>query len=269
MRSRPPKGEMMSRMRDFRGDAPESGELGALDRELREIEIEERCSFGPELRSHLASEYRQLRNGAGRNRLLYRRVAIAAGVVVALTGTALAVAPARDGFLNRLGFGNGAEVAAPPLPDEVFISENPVGELQRASPPLREEFVDQVGSVVVDPNSLISTLPVLSNRSEARRIVADAIPPRLDQRDVWGKVELLIWVNPEGAVELPQIDRSSGFPELDRAALKAVRSFEFEPATRLGVAVGTWVRFPIGFRPESARVLLDAEAETMRNSRNN
>lgn len=258
----------MSGTRDFSRGTPESSELRALDRELHEIEIEERCSFGPELRSDLANEYQRLRN-AGPSRSSYRRIGIAAGVVVALTGSALTVSQVRDGFVAGLGLGNVGEVSSPPPPERVFSAETPAAGVEGETPAPPTELADRVDTLAVDPTSPSAALPVLRNRSEARRIVAEAIPPRLDEREAWGKVELLIWVNPEGIVELPQIDGSSGFAELDRAALKAVQSFEFEPATRLGVAVGTWVRFAIGFQPESARVLLDVEAETMPGSGNN
>ena len=259
----------MSRNRDYGRGAPATGEIRELERELRGIVIEERCSFGPELRSDLAREYLRLRSGAKRGPSWSRQIAIAAGVVVALGSGALAVPQVRASLLEGLGLSSAVESPSSPAPVVSAEPEYPVTDVVPSLPAPPAAAADPDGSVVVERSALAETVPVLRNLGQARRIVAEEIPALPDRREGWGTVELLIWVSPDGGVEFPQIDRSSGFAELDRAALRAIRSFEFEPATRWGVAVGTWVRFPIGFQPESARILLDAEAETLSGSGNN
>ncbi|MCY4572515.1 MAG: TonB family protein, partial [Gemmatimonadetes bacterium] len=74
----------------------------------------------------------------------------------------------------------------------------------------------------------------------------------------------LVWVNPAGATELVQIDSSSGLAELDRAAVRAAQAVRFQPATRLGVAVGTWVILPIRFLPNASEVVVEPESEALR-----
>lgn len=259
----------MSRNRKHGRGAPASGELREMERELRGIAIEERCSFGPELRSDLAREYRRLRSGATQSPSWFRPIGIAAGVVVALGSGALAVPQMRASLLEGLGIAGAAADRSSPAPVVSAEPDYPITDVVPVLQAPAAAAADPAGSVVVEQSALDETVPVLRNLDQARRIVAEEIPALPDRRDGWGTVELLIWVSPDGGVEFPQIDRSSGFAELDRAALRAIRSFEFEPATRRGVTVGTWVRFPIGFQPESARILLDAEAETLSGSGSN
>jgi hypothetical protein len=47
----------------------------------------------------------------------------------------------------------------------------------------------------------------------------------------------------------PQINESSGLPELDRAALQATSSLRFRPATQNGRPLGMWVGFDLVFEP--------------------
>ena len=260
---------MMSRKGEYGHGASASDEVRELERELRGIVIEERCSFGPELRSDLAREYRRLGSGARQSASWVRPIGIAAGVVVALGGGALTVPQMRAVLLNGPGISPALDSPSSPPPFVSAEPEFPATDPMPVLPAPATAVADPGGSVVVEQSALAETVPVRRDLDQARRIVAEEIPALPDRREGWGTVELLIWVSPDGRVEFPQIDRSSGFAELDRAALRAIRSFEFEPAMRRGVAVGTWVRFPIGFRPESARILLDAEAETLSGSGSN
>ncbi len=60
---------------------------------------------------------------------------------------------------------------------------------------------------------------------------------------------MLLWVtiNERGSVANLTLRRSSGFPELDAAALDAVRGWRFRPATRGGVPVSDAIRVPVRF----------------------
>lgn len=63
-----------------------------------------------------------------------------------------------------------------------------------------------------------------------------------------GTVILQVLVNSEGRVNALEIETSSGFGQLDRAALSAVRKWSFEPG-RLGKErVAMWVRVPVTFK---------------------
>lgn len=57
------------------------------------------------------------------------------------------------------------------------------------------------------------------------------------RRGEQGTVTVELEIDAEGRVAAARIARSSGYVRLDRAALVALRSWRFAPATRLGVAV--------------------------------
>ena len=63
-----------------------------------------------------------------------------------------------------------------------------------------------------------------------------------------GRVVLRVEVTLEGAAASVRVASSSGFSELDAAALRAVRRWRFAPARRAGVAVAGAVEVPIVFR---------------------
>lgn len=78
--------------------------------------------------------------------------------------------------------------------------------------------------------------------------------PGAARRRGWeGVVTLVVAVSPRGRVESVSVLRSSGRGLLDRAAVDAVTSWRFEPATRGGLSVGDRVELDVGFRLEEGR----------------
>lgn len=65
-----------------------------------------------------------------------------------------------------------------------------------------------------------------------------------------GTVLLKVFVTKEGAAGRVELDRSSSFAALDRAALEAVKLWRFVPAKRGEESLDAWVRVPIVFRLE-------------------
>lgn len=63
-----------------------------------------------------------------------------------------------------------------------------------------------------------------------------------------GKVTVEVSISPSGAIAESSIFASSGFPELDDAALSAVRTAQFSPATQDGVGVVGRLRMTFEFR---------------------
>ena len=73
--------------------------------------------------------------------------------------------------------------------------------------------------------------------------------PRLARRNgEEGTVLLRVLVTHEGRAARLELDRSSGFPLLDGAALEAVKEWRFVPASKGAEPVEDWVRVPIVFR---------------------
>lgn len=78
-------------------------------------------------------------------------------------------------------------------------------------------------------------------------------PDRSRRRGDEGRVGMVARINPEGRVVHVEVVLSSGFPELDEAAERAVRRWRCEPATRGGRPVFSSVSLGINFRIEEGR----------------
>lgn len=55
-------------------------------------------------------------------------------------------------------------------------------------------------------------------------------------------------ITEQGRVEDAHVERSAGHPDLDQAALEAVRRWRFEPARRSGEPVAVVVVLPVEFK---------------------
>jgi protein TonB len=70
------------------------------------------------------------------------------------------------------------------------------------------------------------------------------------RRHYQGTVLLDVRVTAQGIVAEVKVARSSGYPVLDRSALKSVRRWRFEPARRGSRPIETWVQVPVRFELE-------------------
>ncbi len=87
----------------------------------------------------------------------------------------------------------------------------------------------------------------------ARHTPPPDYPAELACYDVGGTVELIMEVGADGTPQDVRVERSSGQPALDEAALAAVAGWEFTPGTRGGQPVATDLRVPVTFRPPVER----------------
>ena len=62
-----------------------------------------------------------------------------------------------------------------------------------------------------------------------------------------GLVVVKALVEADGVPSMVQVERSSGFKRLDKAAKDAVSCFRFSPGAVEGVTTPMWVRIPIRF----------------------
>jgi TonB family protein len=77
-------------------------------------------------------------------------------------------------------------------------------------------------------------------------------PPQLVGTDVFGQVELVLFLNPCGQVRHVIISRSSGVPDLDVAAVESAKTWVISPGlAKLQPGRGGLVRLPIQFAGES------------------
>jgi protein TonB len=80
-----------------------------------------------------------------------------------------------------------------------------------------------------------------------------AYPPELACFDKGGTVGLLLEISVEGTPVNIRVENGSGHPQLDQAALDAVKTWRFRPATRNGTPVQTDLRVPVTFTPPTLR----------------
>jgi protein TonB len=67
------------------------------------------------------------------------------------------------------------------------------------------------------------------------------------RRGYEGEVLLSVMISVDGTVDTLKVKESSGYPILDRAAMKAVTAWKFEPARRMGIPVPLSVDIPVRF----------------------
>jgi len=99
----------------------------------------------------------------------------------------------------------------------------------------------QVASVAVTPPSF--TAAYLRNPSPR-------YPASARRAGTQGTVTLRVQVTREGLVARVDVEKSSGSPHLDAAALEAVKAWRFVPARQGAEPVESWVLVPIVFRLE-------------------
>ena len=79
-------------------------------------------------------------------------------------------------------------------------------------------------------------------------------PDSARRQGIEGESVLRLQVLKSGRVGAIAVARSAGFPDLDRAAMDAVKTWVFEPARRGEEAVDVWVTLPVRFHLHSGLV---------------
>lgn len=133
-----------------------------------------------------------------------------------------------------------------PLPDyEAFEMDN----MEAASPPEPAEEPIQVAALPSEAD--MTPEPSPSGIREAIPLYRDNPPPRYPRiarrRGYEGTVVLEVLVNTEGKVADYRIIRSCGHSVLDKAAVKSIRNWLFEPGMRGDKKMEMWVKVPIRF----------------------
>jgi periplasmic protein TonB len=75
-------------------------------------------------------------------------------------------------------------------------------------------------------------------------------PESARRQGVEGTALLKVRVTEQGRVEAVQLERSAGHPDLDQAAIEAVRRWRFEPARRGKQPMAVWALIPVMFKLE-------------------
>lgn len=98
------------------------------------------------------------------------------------------------------------------------------------------------GPIVSEP---VTTMP----RIDPSRPLAEPVyPPQEIRMNRAGSVLLALQVLPDGSIGDVRVERSSGRPRLDEAAVRAARTWKLVPGTRDGVPVAMWKQVPVTFQ---------------------
>jgi TonB family protein len=136
-------------------------------------------------------------------------------------------------------------VASARLEEDVTIApttfeENPVETL----PPPPSDVERLIDRPVFTPYTVG---PRLLDPQRAQRIVSQNYPPIMRQARIGGTTRLWAFIDAAGAVKKCVVRESSGYEELDHAAIAAMMEFEFEPALHYDRRVAVWIDMPITF----------------------
>jgi len=144
---------------------------------------------------------------------------------------------------------------ATPIISEVEVSEditiapttfetNPVSAL----PPPPAEIVVEEDISAAPTFTPFTVGPTLLNRNQVANAMVESYPETLRQAGIGGIVRVYFFVNQEGEVQDFRIHDSSGFEELDLAALAVADVYRFSPAMNRDKVVPVWVSLPIEFQ---------------------
>lgn len=139
--------------------------------------------------------------------------------------------------------------AATPLPvlttarEEPGATAAPAASMPSVAPP-----IDAMPTPAAPP-PVPSPEPVVAARYDADYLSnpKPAYPPLSQRLGEQGTVVLKVRVEPDGRAGEVQLEQSSGFARLDKAAVDAVRRWHFAPARRGAEAISSWVRVPMPF----------------------
>ncbi|UCC74663.1 MAG: TonB family protein [Gemmatimonadota bacterium] len=154
------------------------------------------------------------------------------------------------------------EIDIPPPPDQIPRPAVPVmaaTELQEdvtiAPTTFEENPIDNLPPPPSDTERLIdrpvftpyTVAPRLLDPRRASRIVTQKYPRIMQQARIGGIVKIWAFIDAAGAVRKCVVSESSGYEELDAAAIAAMADFEFEPALHYDKRVAVWIEMPITF----------------------
>jgi periplasmic protein TonB len=154
------------------------------------------------------------------------------------------------------------KVAAAPDPKALSVANSgpPVNPLSTANPASPERLpqgdsrnAPPVLAVAMGPARKAVAAPTTPPRFRADYLSnpPPAYPRRARRDGIEGTVTLKVLVTATGAPGEVKVENSSGSESLDRAALNAVRAWQFVPARRADEAIDAWIRVPVVFRLES------------------
>ena len=148
-------------------------------------------------------------------------------------------------------------VTASLVPEKKKVLETPPPSIHVSTPPKTdvalpiEPFPDIPEESVIETETKIASIPPVKQVREATPAYKDnprpGYPKRARRRGYEGTVVLEVLVDTDGRVKELRVLKSSGHRVLDKAALKSVNGWLFEPGMVGDEKVDMWVRVPVRF----------------------
>ncbi len=141
-------------------------------------------------------------------------------------------------------------IAAGNIDETITISpttfeSNPVSELP-PPPTLAEATAEDLAKA---PTFTPYTVrPDIKNRLEVQKALQREYPPLLREAGIGGAVQVWFFIDEEGQVVRTLVHESSGYEELDEAALMVADVIRFSPALNRDKRVPVWISLPIMFQ---------------------
>ena len=130
-----------------------------------------------------------------------------------------------------------------------FIKPPPMPPPPAPPPPVAEQSAMSVAATPTPPAPPAAPVDIAPSQDISYN---NRQPPRYPisavRQHQQGTVYLLVLVGPDGSVQDVKVDQSSGYRDLDRAAIEAARKWKFNPGSRDGKPVGGWVKVPVQFK---------------------
>jgi protein TonB len=124
------------------------------------------------------------------------------------------------------------------------FATNPVQNLLPPPPTLSREVLAEEEMPRFTP---FTVAPDILNRDEIIDAMRRAYPPVLRKAGIGGIVQVYFYIDETGHVKTTRIAQSSGYDELDDAAIHVAGLYEFSPALNRDQYVPVWVSFPVTF----------------------
>jgi TonB family protein len=133
-----------------------------------------------------------------------------------------------------------AEVGIPPTASELRERLAEIG----ATPPVAAPGHNIADQPVFTP---MTQRPRILNTAEVERALTSNYPAILRNAGIGGTVEVWFFVDEDGSVLKRQLNKSSGYDQLDQAALRVADTIRMSPARNRDAEVPVWVSIPITF----------------------
>jgi TonB family protein len=137
-----------------------------------------------------------------------------------------------------------AQRTAPADPAEAVAPVQPAGRVEPRTPPTPETEAAVRAGPVFTP---MTVAPDLTNRDVVAQALQQHYPPMLRDAGIGGRPTAWFYIDATGTVQQVRLEKSSGHPALDEAALRVGQLMQFTPARNRDKPVAVWVELPIIF----------------------